>query len=97
MKMEKLAEKYVTQASGNVVSQMGSEKVMFNTERGKYYNLGETGGIIWDLMAEPVQVKDIVAHLQAAYDVSEAECTYGVEEFLKRMREEELIVLGEHL
>ncbi len=93
--MEKLAEKYVTQASGNVVSQMGSEKVMFNTEKGKYYNLGETGGIIWELMGEPVQVKEIVLQLRETYDISEADCMYQVEEFLKKMREEDLIVLGE--
>ncbi|SDO00225.1 lasso peptide biosynthesis PqqD family chaperone [Alkalicoccus daliensis] len=95
MAMGALANQYVTQAAGNVVSQMGSEKVMFNTARGKYYNLGETGGEIWDIMAGPVQIKDIVARLQETYNVSESECRYQVEVFLEMMRKEELIVLGE--
>lgn len=95
MALETLSNQYVTQASGNVVSQMGAEKVMFNTARGKYYNLGETGGVIWDLMAKPVQVKDIVSQLREHYDISESACRHQVEVFLEMMRKEDLIVIGE--
>ena len=33
---------------GNIVSDMGGEKVMLSIENGKYYNLGEMGGEIWE-------------------------------------------------
>ena len=33
----------VSQTKGNIVSDMGGEKVMLNIEKGKYFNLGELG------------------------------------------------------
>ena len=34
----------VAQIPGNIVSDMGGEKVMMSINNGKYYNLGEIGG-----------------------------------------------------
>ena len=45
----------VTQGKGNIVSDMGGEKVMLSIENGKYYNLGEMGGEIWDLIQEQLK------------------------------------------
>ena len=39
----------LSQVKGNIVSDMGGEKVMLSVNNGKYYNLGEIGGDIWDL------------------------------------------------
>ena len=38
------------QVKGNIVSDMGGEKVMLSVNKGKYYNLGEIGGDIWELI-----------------------------------------------
>ena len=38
----------VSQREGNIVSDMGGEKVMLSINNGKYYNLGEMGGEIWE-------------------------------------------------
>lgn len=35
---------YFVQGTGNIVSDMGGEKVMLSVLNGKYYNLGEVGG-----------------------------------------------------
>lgn len=37
----------------NVVSDMDGEKVMLSVHNVKYYNLGEVGGLTWELMNEP--------------------------------------------
>lgn len=34
----------IVQSEENIVSDMDGEKVMLNVRKGKYYNLGETGG-----------------------------------------------------
>ncbi|MEH7510936.1 lasso peptide biosynthesis PqqD family chaperone, partial [Priestia megaterium] len=54
IKSEQILPKHVvTQSEGNIVSDMGNEKVMLNIENGKYYNLGEIGGDIWESISKP--------------------------------------------
>lgn len=50
----------VSQAEGNIVSDMDGEKVMLSVQNGKYYNLGETGGEIWEYMKEPTSIKNLI-------------------------------------
>ena len=33
---------------------MDGEKVMLSIEKGKYYNLGLLGGVIWELIESPI-------------------------------------------
>lgn len=79
------------QQKGNVVSDMDGETVMLNIQRGKYYNLGEVGGIIWKLMEQPVSGQHIVAHLLSEYEVEDRECERQVMTFIEHVLEEGLI------
>ncbi|MFS0861469.1 lasso peptide biosynthesis PqqD family chaperone [Fredinandcohnia sp. 179-A 10B2 NHS] len=81
----------VTQAKGNIVSDMGGEKVMLSVTRGKYFNLGEIGGEIWDLMSQPLSVQEIVTQLVTSFDVDSKECEEQVVDFLESLSKEGLI------
>ncbi len=81
----------VVQGKGNIVSDMGGEKVMLSVQNGKYYNLGEIGGIIWDAIEEPIAVKQLVANLVADYEVDQSECEQQVISFLTHLMDEKLI------
>jgi CO dehydrogenase/acetyl-CoA synthase gamma subunit (corrinoid Fe-S protein) len=81
----------VVQGKGNIVSEMGGEKVMLSIENGKYYNLGEIGGEIWDLMQEPIKVDQVVSILMSNYEVNKADCEHQVISFLNQLNEEGLI------
>ena len=59
----------LVQNPGNIVSDMDGEKVMLSIQNGKYYNLGELGGEIWDLIKEPISTQELVHSLQSQYDV----------------------------
>ncbi|WP_062109507.1 lasso peptide biosynthesis PqqD family chaperone [Bacillus niameyensis] len=85
---------YVVQSEGNIVSDMGSEKVMLSIHNGKYYNLGEIGGGIWDLMKEPIQVEKMVSTLTSSYLVEKQECEEHVLSFLTHLLEEQLIQIA---
>ncbi|MCR8635381.1 lasso peptide biosynthesis PqqD family chaperone [Paenibacillus radicis (ex Xue et al. 2023)] len=87
----------IVQGSGNIVSNMGGEKVMLSVQNGKYYNLGEMGGVIWDLMKEPISVTQLVSTLVAEYDVDQATCEGQVISFLETVRRENLIQLGDEV
>ena len=81
----------VSQVAGNIVSDMDGEKVMLSVENGKYYNLGDIGGEIWELVEEPISIQELITRLVAQYDVTENECEVQVISFLDHMLAEDLI------
>ncbi|WP_374148488.1 lasso peptide biosynthesis PqqD family chaperone [Priestia megaterium] len=88
-----LSKHIVTQSAGNIVSDMGNEKVMLNIENGKYYNLGEIGGDIWESISKPTQVNELVHHIVKKYEVQTDKCEAEVISFLENMYQENLIEL----
>ena len=81
----------VSQGEGNIVSDMDGEKVMLSIENGKYYNLGEMGGVIWDLIKTPTAIDLLVNTLLAQYEVEKSECEEQVMAFLNMLHDEGLI------
>lgn len=91
MKHNNPIDHLVNQAEGNIVSDMGGEKVMLSIQNGKYYNLGEVGGAIWELMKEPITIQDLIIELKTHYDVEASECEKQVRSFLDQLLGEKLI------
>src|SRR3954463_1223143 len=81
----------VSQGLSNIISDMDGEKVMLSIENGKYYNLGEIGGEIWDLMQEPNVINRLVKDLQLIYDVDQLNCEEQVISFLSKLKNEGLL------
>ncbi|MEB3100765.1 lasso peptide biosynthesis PqqD family chaperone [Ferviditalea candida] len=90
-----LPDEFIIQSKGNIISDMDGEKVMLNVQKGKYYNLGEIGGVIWDLLEQPVSANQVIAELMAQYEVEQSECEEQVLAFLKLLFDEGLIEIGE--
>ena len=82
------------QTPGNIVSDMDGEKVMLSIEKGKYYNLGVLGGVIWELIESPITGDELVKHLLEQYDVEQKECEEEVLSFLNHLKDEELIMVS---
>jgi hypothetical protein len=85
----------VVQSEGNISSDMDGEKVMLSISQGKYYNLGKTGGIIWDSIREITLVSELIQSLMAEYAVEAAECEQEVLPFLELLLREGLILTDE--
>ncbi|MEH7255347.1 lasso peptide biosynthesis PqqD family chaperone [Neobacillus niacini] len=81
----------VVQGEGNIVSDMGGEKVMLSVKNGKYYNLGDIGGEIWELIQSPTSITKLVNMLTASYEVEESECLQQVLSYLEHLLNEGLI------
>ncbi|WP_088293526.1 lasso peptide biosynthesis PqqD family chaperone [Bacillus mycoides] len=81
----------IVQSEGNIVSDMDGEKVMLNVQKGKYYNLGETGGEIWELIKTPIMVTELVSTLLSKYNIERGDCKEQVLSFLERLFQEGLI------
>jgi hypothetical protein len=86
----------IVQGKGNIVSDMGEEKVMLSVHNGKYYNLGEIGGRIWELIEKPVKIEQMVETLMSEYAVAQSECEQQVISFIELLSNEGLIESGEN-
>ncbi|PGT76783.1 lasso peptide biosynthesis PqqD family chaperone [Priestia megaterium] len=92
IKVEKISiEHLVIQGEGNIVSDMGGEKVMLNIENGKYYNLGKIGGEIWGIIDKPILVSELINDIMTKYDVNREKCEEEVISFLESMYKECLV------
>lgn len=97
MNIQKVSLKQrVVQAEGNIVSLMGEEKVMFNVKNSKYYNLGEIGGEIWDMIATPITISELIASLLVKYNVEQFVCEQQVLAFIEHLAAEKLITVNEN-
>lgn len=81
----------IIQNEGNIVSDMDGEKVMLSIRNGKYYNLGEMGGVIWDSLKYPILVNQLITNLISEYEVEKKECEQQVISFVELLYNEDLI------
>lgn len=84
-----------SQMSGMLVSDMNGEKVLLSVEKGKYYNLGETGGRIWELLDTPRTIAQIADRLREEYDIEPGLCTEQVHSFVQSLLAEQLVLREE--
>ncbi|MFK9117570.1 lasso peptide biosynthesis PqqD family chaperone [Peribacillus frigoritolerans] len=98
IKNQRVTEKHLySQSPGNIVSDMDGEKVMLSVQKGKYYNLGELGGEIWDLLKEPITIHELVTTLQSQYDVAQTECEEQVTDFINQLLEQGLVKIEDRI
>lgn len=72
-------------------SDIDGDKVMMNLDKGEYFMMNQVGSRIWDIIINPITVKDIIIKLLEEYDVEESTCKASVIEFLERLNRAELI------
>lgn len=87
-------DQLLSQTEGILVSDMDGEKVMMSIHSGKYYNLGSTGGRIWEIIAVPATIEHIVSVLSSEYEIEKSVCEQQVSAYLKLLLQEGLIQAG---
>lgn len=85
-------ETIVARGADHVEAQMGSQTVMMSVSRGKYFALDGTGQRIWECLAEPAAVGDIIEHLVREYDVERDRCAAEVVSFIAELMDNGLTV-----
>jgi hypothetical protein len=86
-------ESIVGQVGGNIVSDMGGEKVMLSISNGKYYNLGEIGGVIWEAIEQPLSFGELIDNLLNEYQVDRETCEQQVLTFLEMLLKEDIVMI----
>ena len=84
----------LSRRSGLMTADMNGSAVMMDIMTGKYYNLGEVGGRIWEILEEPMTVTALVGKLTDEYDISANQCRADIEPFLSTLLERGLLLEG---
>jgi hypothetical protein len=66
-----------------LASSLGDETVMMNMDQGQYYGLNVTGTWLWDVLVEPMAVRDLCDQLAAEFTVSPHQCERDVSTFVE--------------
>lgn len=67
---------------------------MMNLDKGEYFMMNEVGSRIWEIISEPINVKEIINTLRNEYEVDEETCKDTVIEFLGRLDNADLISIN---
>lgn len=73
---------------------LDGEKVMMNLDKGEYFMMNEVGSRIWEIISEPINVKEIINTLRNEYEVDEETCKDTVIEFLGRLDNADIISIN---
>ena len=84
----------LTRREGLMTADMNGSAVMMDIMTGKYYNLGEIGGRISELLEEPMTLTALIKKLTDEYDVSAERCRADTLPFLEKLLERGLLVEG---
>ena len=79
---------------GLMTADMNGSAVMMDIMSGKYYNLGEVGGRIWELLEDPTDLGTLIGKLTAEYDVSADRCRGDTLPFLEKLISQGLLIEG---
>ena len=66
--------------------------VMMDIDAGRYYVLDGVAPFVWDRLAEPTAVSDLVTDLCGRYDVTPDRCEADVLPFLTELHDKGLVV-----
>lgn len=75
-----------------MAADMNGETVMMNIATGQYYNIGEVGGRIWELLEQPMTLGALVDALTAEYAVEKSQCEMDLMPFLDKMAKNGLVM-----
>lgn len=79
----KISEKSVVIRNNNIdVTEIDSEKVMMDLNKGRYFSLNKVGSRIWDMLENKIMVQDLINLLLNEYDVNYEECKEKVLNYL---------------
>ncbi|MCX6205016.1 MAG: PqqD family peptide modification chaperone [Bacteroidetes bacterium] len=79
--------------TGFLASSLGNETVMMNLDNGDYLGLNSVASDIWNLLKEPIAVENLYHQIINLYDVTEDQCKTEVNNFLKKVSEQNMLVI----
>lgn len=77
-----------------IAADMDGETVMMSIASGEYFGLNPVGSRVWEMLAEPHSVDELVPQICAEFAVDEATCSADLQAFTQKLLDNGLIVLA---
>ena len=74
-----------------LISQLGDEMVLMDIQEGHYINVNPVGSFIWNKIAAPLAVKDLIFLLTEEYDIPTVQCEAETLKFLQKMQQHNML------
>lgn len=74
-----------------MISNLGDEVVLMDIQQGHYININPVGSVIWDKLAAPVTVKDLIQSLVEEFDITTAQCEGDTLKFLQKLQQHHML------
>lgn len=74
-----------------IFSEIDGEVVMLSLENSEYYGMDKVGSRIWQLLENPVSLREIIEALLEEYDVTEGQCADDTIKFVEQLADKNLI------
>jgi len=71
--------------------EIDGEMLIINVETGYYFSLDGVGSLIWSMLAEGVDERDMVARIMSEYEVDESRARDDLYELVDALAAEELV------
>lgn len=84
----------VARSDALVSAPLGEELAMMDVDSGSYYLLDDIGTFIWEALAAPILVSDVLAQVRAEYDVTPERCEADVLGLLESLHDKGLLRIG---
>ena len=75
----------VRAAPQTLVANVDNEIALLSFPAGRYFGLNMTGASVWELIQQPITVKNLLSHMLQKFDVEESVCRSDLLELLDRM------------
>lgn len=76
-----------------IATDMDGDTVMMNIANGKYYGISGVGSRVWELLAKPITISEMVSTICMEFEVEKSTCKADIERFIDEMHAFGLIVV----
>ena len=74
-----------------IAADMDGDIALMSVENGAYYGLGKIETAIWNALAEPLTIAELIEKLCQRFEVTATQCEQDIQPFLSDMLAENLI------
>lgn len=85
----------IARVEGHASALIDGETVIMSGDTGRFHVVAATGASIWERLATPKTVEQLITELAADFDVSLVKCREEVEVFLASLAERNLVTIND--
>ncbi len=75
----------------HVSCDLHGETIVMSIKKSMYYSMNKIGGVMWEMLSQPLTFSQLTQTLLKRFNVNEAQCKNDISEFLNGLHEQGLL------